>query len=240
MAAVTHDAEVPPDQRSLGWRIGWTQAAFAPFVAISAAHLSTKFTEPSPLESATKALEMPSLAIGLGGVLLTTTRKPRKVVVALLFIGLALSWLGDVALNTNLAAGLAFFLAAHLVYIAMFQLAFPRARPSPWALLAIPWFLALVVLVGPSLGGMLPAVVLYSAILGIMAAWSTRGTPLTAGGALLFVASDTVLAFRTFTGHLRAHPWRLAVMAPYLAAQLLIGLGILRSGEMSALSAAPV
>jgi uncharacterized membrane protein YhhN len=235
MPAVTHDAAAP-DRRGLGWRIGWTLAGFAPFVAVSAVHLSTKFAAPSPLEAATKGLEMPALAIGLGGALLNTKRKPRVVVVSLLFVGLALSWLGDVALNSNLSAGLAFFLAAHLVYIAMFQLAFPRGRPSRWALLAIPWFLALVILVGPSLGGMLAPVVLYSAILGIMAVWSTRGTPLTAGGAALFVASDTVLAFRTFTRHLQGHPWRLAVMAPYLAAQSLIGLGILQSGELAARS----
>src|SRR4051794_17613929 len=208
MAAVAHDAQVP-DGHGVGWRIGWTLAGFAPFLAVSTVHLATKFAAPSPLEAATKALEMPSLAVGLGAVLLGTKRKPRTVVAALLFVGLALSWLGDIALNSNLSAGLGFFLAAHLAYIAMFELAYPRGRPSRWALLAIPWFLALVVLVGPSLGRMLAPVVLYSAILGIMAAMSTRGTPLTARGALLFVASDTVLAFRTFTPRLQANRWRL-------------------------------
>jgi len=231
MAALTHDAERQPGQQGLGWRIGWALAGFAPFLAVSTVHLSTKFADPSPLEAGTKGLLMPALAVGLGGVLLTTKRKPRAVVVALLFIGLALSWLGDVALTTDLAVGLAFFLAAHLAYIAMFQLAFARERPSPWALLAIPWFLALVALVGPSLGTMLPAVVVYSAILGVMAAWSTRGTTLTSAGALLFVASDTLLAFRTFTPRLQANAWRFPVMATYLAAQLLIGLGILQTGE---------
>src|SRR3954468_9957088 len=113
MAEVAHDAEVP-DGHGVGWRIGWTLAGFAPFLAVSAVHLATKFAAPSTLEAATKALEMPSLAVGLGGMLLTVKRKPRAVVVALLFIGLALSWLGDIALNSNLSAGLAFFLAAHL------------------------------------------------------------------------------------------------------------------------------
>src|SRR3954469_24958135 len=103
MAEVAHDAEVP-DGHGVGWRIGWTLAGFAPFLAVSAVHLSTKFAAPSPLEATTKGLEMPALAVGLGGVLLSTTRKPRTVVVALLFVGLALSWLGDVALNSNLSA----------------------------------------------------------------------------------------------------------------------------------------
>jgi len=227
MPAVTQDARPPAQSHGLGWRIGWTVAGFAPFLAISAVHLSTKFAAPSTLETVTKGLEMPALAVALGGVLLTTRRKPRDVVVALLFIGLALSWFGDVALTTNLSAGLGFFLAAHLVYIAMFQLAFPRRRPSWWALLTIPWFLALVVLVGPYLGGRAVPVVLYSAILGVMAASSTRGTPVTVAGALLFVASDTLLAFRTFTPQLRAGIWRLPVMASYLAAQALIGMGVL-------------
>jgi uncharacterized membrane protein YhhN len=231
MPALTHDAQQVPQEHGLGWRIGWTLAGFAPFLAISAVHLSTKLAPPSRLEAVTKGLEMPSLAVALGGTLVTTHRKPRVVVVALLFIGLALSWLGDVSLNIDLGAGLAFFLMAHLAYIVMFQLAFPRRRPSGWAVLAIPWFLALVIVVGPFLGGMLPPVVLYSAILGIMAACATRATPVAAVGALLFVVSDTLLAFRTFTPWLQAGVWRLPVMATYLAAQALIGQGILQSGE---------
>jgi len=231
MPALTHDADRRPEQHGVGWRIGWALAGFAPFLAISAVHLSTKAADSSPLEAFTKGLEMPSLAVAIGGVLLTTRRKPRAVVVALLFIGLALSWLGDIALNFDLAAGLAFFLAAHLAYIAMFQLAYPERPPSWWALLAIPWFLALVILVGPFLGRMLPSVVLYSAVLGVMAAWSTRGTRQAAAGALLFVVSDTLLAFRTFTPRLQANVWRILVMATYLAAQLLIALGIVQAGE---------
>ena len=233
MPAPTHDADRVAPMHGVGWRLGWTVAGFAPFLAVSAVHLATKFAKPSRLETVTKGLEMPTLALGLAGTLLTTRRKPRAVVVALLFIGLALSWFGDIALTVDLAAGLGFFLLAHLVYIAMFQLAFARRQPSWWALLAIPWFLALVVLVGPHLGRMLPSVVLYSAILGVMAAWSTRGTPLTVGGALLFVASDTLLAFRTFTARLQQPLWRLPVMSTYLAAQALIGLGILSAEEAS-------
>ena len=218
-----------PEQHGLGWRIGWTIAGFAPFLAVSAVHLSTKFVDDSPLDAVSKGLEMPTLALALGGMLLTTHRKPRVVVTALLFVGLALSWLGDVTLNTSLAVGLGFFLAAHVAYIAMFQLAFSERRPARWALLAIPWFLALVVLVGPSLGGMMVPVVLYSAILGLMAVWASRGTALTAAGAVLFVVSDTVLAFRTFTPRLQTTIWRPIVMATYLAAQALISVGVLQA-----------
>jgi uncharacterized membrane protein YhhN len=222
------------EQHGLGWRIGWTLAGFAPFVAISAVHLVTKFADDTPLEGFTKALAIPSLALGLGGVLLTTRRKPRVVVVALLFVGLALSWVGDVALDRSLAVGLAFFLAAHLAYIATFHLAFPRRRPARWAVLAIPWFLALLVLVGPQLGGMRAPVVLYSAILGLMAVWASRGSATAAVGALLFVTSDTVLAFRTFTPSLQHVGWTFVVMATYLTAQALIAMGVLGAEEPAA------
>lgn len=235
MAATTHAADTDAGTRGLGWRIGWTLAGFAPFAAVSVVHLATKFVNGSPLDAVTKGLEIPSLAVGIGGMLLSTRRKPRVVVTALLFIGLALSWLGDVSLNISLAVGLGFFLAAHLAYITMFQFAFPDRRPSRWSLLAIPWFVALVVLVGPLvgplLGRMLIPVVLYSAILGLMAVWSSRGTTLTTVGAVLFVVSDTVLAFRTFTPRLQTNIWRPIVMATYLAAQLLISLGILGAAE---------
>lgn len=227
MPAMTQDADPIAEHHGLGWQLGWTLAGFAPFVAVSAVHLATKFAPDSRLEVVTKALEIPSLAVALGSTLLTTRRKPRAVVAALLFVGLALSWLGDITLNTSLSLGLGFFLVAHLTYIAMFQLAFPGRRASRWAVLAIPWFLALVVLVGPQLGVMMPSVVLYSAILGLMAVWATRGTALTALGALLFVTSDTILAFRTFTPHLHDDIWTFYVMATYLAAQALIAMGIL-------------
>jgi len=231
MPAPTHDAHPMPqdgghEQHGLGWRIGWTLAGFAPFLAVSAVHLATKFVDDSPLDAVSKGLAMPTLALAVGGMLLTTRRKPRSVVTALLFVGLALSWLGDVTLNLSLAAGLGFFLAAHLAYIAMFQLEFPARRPSRWTVLAVPWFLALVIQVGPSLGGMLAPVVLYSAILGLMAVWASRGTATTSAGAILFVVSDTVLAFRTFTTRLQTNVWRPIVMATYLAAQALISVGI--------------
>jgi uncharacterized membrane protein YhhN len=239
MPAETHAAD-PVEPHGTGWHIGWALAGFAPFITISVVHLAAKVTGHSALEAATKAMEIPTLGIALGGTLLTTRRKPRVVVTALLFVGLALSWLGDVTLNSRLAVGLAFFLAAHLIYIAMFELAYPRNRPSAWSLLAIPWFLALVIVVGPQLGVMLPSVVAYSAILGVMAIWSTRGTTLTTVGALLFVVSDTILAFRTFTPRLQHNAWKVLVMATYLPAQALIASGILSSSRAMRTSGSPV
>jgi len=233
MAAESRDAE-GPEPHGPGWRLGWALAGFAPFVTISAVHLTAKLTHRPRLEAATKAMEMPTLGLALGSRMLTARRTPRTVVTALLFVGLALSWLGDVTLNGRIALGLAFFLAAHLCYIAMFQLAFPRGRPAGWSLLAIPWFLWLVIVVGPRLGVMLPSVVAYSAILGVMAIWSTRGTALTAAGAVLFVGSDTILAFRTFTPHLQNDVWKMLVMATYLPAQALIATGVLDSARAPA------
>ncbi len=228
---MTDGADSGAAPHGLGWRIGWTLAGFAPYLAVSAVQLVTKFTKDSTLDAVTKGLEIPALAVGIGGVLLTTKRKPRTIVAALLFIGLALSWVGDVALNSSLPLGLGAFLAAHAVYVALFQVAFRDRRRSRWTVLAIPWFVGLLVLLGPYLGGMLPVVALYGLVLGLMAVWSTRGNPLTILGALLFVASDSILAFRLFTPMFPGDGWEFVVMLTYLGAQALIAVGVLRNDQ---------
>jgi uncharacterized membrane protein YhhN len=212
--------------RRLGWRIGWKLAGFAPYLAVSAVHLASKLGRSPTLERTSKALEMPTLAFGAGVAILLAHNRPRTGIIALLFGGLALSWLGDVLIH-RLALGLGFFLAAHAAYIAMFELAFPERRPSRFGLLAIPWFLLLLVMLVPVAGPMLPLVVLYGLILGAMAISSSRGNRLTALGGVLFVLSDSLLAVRLFTHHLQNGAGRFTVMFSYLAAQALITIGTL-------------
>ncbi|MFC5501771.1 lysoplasmalogenase [Lysinimonas soli] len=212
----------------LGWRLGYRLAAFVPYVAVTVVQLVTKFTNDSALDHVTKALEMPTLAAGAAVVLLGSTPRPRPPVTALLFAGLALSWLGDVFLD-RLTLGLGLFFAAHLAYISMFELSFRPRRPSPFGLLAIPWFAALLALLAPHLGGMLPLVALYGAALGFMAVASTRGTALTSVGGILFLASDSFLAFRLFTPLFQDDVSEFLIMLAYLAAQACIVLGMLLS-----------
>jgi uncharacterized membrane protein YhhN len=223
------------DARPLGWRIGWTLAGFAPYVAVSAVHLVSKFGGSRTIDRTSKALEMPTLAFGAGVAILLAHRRPSTGITALLFGGLALSWLGDVLIE-RLTLGLGFFLAAHAAYIAMFEVAFHGRRPSRFGLLAIPWFLVLLVILVPVAGPMLPLVVLYGLMLGAMAISSSRGNRLTALGGVLFVTSDSLLAIRLFTTRLQNNAGRFAVMLSYLGAQALLTIGTLKPAVAPTLS----
>ena len=140
---------------------------------------------------------------------------------SLLGIALAFSLVGDFLLGvhrlgsldgqTLFLLGLVAFLLAHLVYIAMFR----RYWPSIWwrpELLRICGALAILVLFGcllrmlwPSLGPMLIPVLLYSLALscmGISALLADLVTPVAAFGALLFIASDAMIAIDKFHGHI--------------------------------------
>ena len=218
--------------RRLGWHIGWTLAGFVPYLAISAVQLVTKFSNDTSLDRVTKALEMPTLAFGAGVALLLAHRRPRRLISVLLFAGLALSWLGDISLD-HLTIGLGLFFAAHAAYITMFELAFRGRRRSRWGLLALPWFICLLVLLAPHLAGMLPLVALYGAILGAMAVSASRGNSVTTVGGLLFVASDSFLAFRLFTPLFHDDLSEFLIMLAYLAAQGFIAVGILRTTDQA-------
>jgi uncharacterized membrane protein YhhN len=74
-----------------------------------------------------------------------------------------------------------------------------------------------------------PAVALYGAALALMAASATRGNVFTTIGGALFVASDSLLAFRIFTPLFQTPPEDTLIMGLYLAAQLLIVIGVLRT-----------
>ena len=158
----------------------------------------------------------------------------RTLVVA----ALALSLVGDVALalpGDRLLSGLAAFLLAHLTYVAAFSLRSPPAvRQLPWL---APWVVAFGAVAAYTWGGLgrrrLPVLV-YGAVLcamgwraamrGQAAAVPRAGFVLALLGAVLFVASDAVLAIRRFRRPFRAaHELELAV---YWAAQLLIALSV--------------
>lgn len=214
--------------RNLGWRIGWTLAGFVPYVAVTTVQLASKFRQDVRADQVSKSLEMPTLAFGVGVAMLLAHRRPRPLVTALLFAGLALSWCGDLFI-ARLPVGLGLFFSAHAAYIWMFEFAFHNRPPSRWGLLAIPWFLALLVVLTPRLGGMLPYLALYGLILAAMAISSTRGNRWTAAGGVLFLASDTVLSLRLFTRFFQGSVGRFVIMLSYTAAQAFISVGILRA-----------
>lgn len=201
--------------------------AFAPFLAISAFHLAVKIAGLVDLDRATKGLTVPALLIGVVLVLGVGRLALRPAVLALLVGALALSWLGDLTL-AFFELGIVLFLAAHLVYIALFHVAF-RRRASWWSIGLLPWFAGLLLALGPYLGDQLVLVAVYGAALGYMAASATRGNSLTTIGGALFVGSDSLLAFRMFTPLFQTPPEDALIMGLYLAAQLCIVLGVLRT-----------
>jgi uncharacterized membrane protein YhhN len=137
------------------------------------------------------------------------------------------------------ALGMCAFAAMHLCYIA----AFARlgngpgfVKRHPWVLLA---FAALVVgtnvVLAPQAGAFALPVAVYGALLGAMAVCAldaagrvrARAARLIAGGALIFMASDTTLAFAKFWHGfpLAGTTAELVIVGSYFAAQIAIATG---------------
>jgi len=163
----------------------------------------------------------------------------------LLGCALALSSLGDFFLGVRrlgsldgeslFLLGLGSFLIAHLVYIALFRKyqALVWWKPSParaWGVLAI--LVALGSVLGTlqqSLGSMLIPVVVYSLVLtwmGISAMLADLRTPLAGFGALLFIASDAMIAINKFHGPFPGNDQ--LIWITYYSAQFLILRGVER------------
>jgi uncharacterized membrane protein YhhN len=148
----------------------------------------------------------------------------------MIFAGLVFSMAGDVLLilpSDRFAAGLAAFLIAHLCYSAAFVSEI-RAL-NWWRLFPLLAYGAVVyLLLAPSLGKLKLPVLLYVVAILAMAwfAWErwsqlgSRGALSAFVGALLFVISDTILAFNHF--RLRSKPALATSLAIYWAAQWLM------------------
>ncbi len=161
-----------------------------------------------------------------------------------IMIGLLLSALGDILLELSEATfllGLAAFLLGHVAYIAAFLQDTRKLHPFYGAAAyAYGFFAAVFLMTTGDLGGMLGPVYLYILIITTMlwraaARWDAPSLPrfsVLAGlaGALLFVVSDSILAFRLF-----GTPIQLggaAVMVTYWLGQLGIALSAWRKGSL--------
>jgi uncharacterized membrane protein YhhN len=153
----------------------------------------------------------------------------------LVLIGLICSMVGDILLMLpadQFIGGLVSFLVAHLLYIGAF-----RTGLTGWSAY---WIAAAIYAAGgvvywllwPGLGDLKIPVFVYLVVILTMA-WQSvaRWTIMREGksllavaGAVLFVVSDTMIAFNRFSG-----PFELAdglIMGTYFAAQLLIALSV--------------
>ncbi|MGD8967538.1 MAG: lysoplasmalogenase [Anaerolineae bacterium] len=169
------------------------------------------------------------------------TRNAGTAFTRLVGAGLSFSWLGDVILLFSdrselfFAAGLGAFLIAHLFYIAAYIRsvrgapgeAFFRRRPG-WLLPFLLLFAGLYGLLYPALGSMRIPVLFYTATILLMAVVALNRKyrvseasfyPIFVG-VLLFILSDSLLAFNKFLVPL---PYSgVFVMSTYIAAQYLI------------------
>jgi uncharacterized membrane protein YhhN len=179
------------------------------------------------------------LKVASTGLLLAFAEN-RKPSPRLLVVALAFSVLGDFLLEIRsigslgpmqlFLLGLISFLVAHLFYIALFlnarsNVSINLGRTVAAIVIPVCSFRMLLVL-WPNLAEMRWPVVAYSLVLTIMtiAAQLSRFRKLVPIGALLFFASDTMLAMSIF-----GHPFsgsRPLVWITYYAAQLMITLGV--------------
>jgi uncharacterized membrane protein YhhN len=153
----------------------------------------------------------------------------------LILAGLLCSLLGDIALmfpENWFTAGLASFLAAHVFYILAF-------KPGPGRPISMGMFVPFLIfgllmfrILAPSLGRLKLPVFVYIAAITAMAGLAAGrfvdggGTrPLLAfAGAVLFLVSDSVLAYDRFAKKLG--PAQAIILGTYFPAQLLIALSI--------------
>lgn len=199
-----------------------------PFLVVSIVHLAALAVVDDNLSSFTKPLLMLTL---LAGVLFALPRW-RTSVALLTALALLFSWAGDVGISSpgelSFLIALGFFLIAHVFYIVLFLRKLRMRRFSAWSLLYLTWWVALLVILASHIGSLLVPVAAYGLILGAMGAIALSCHRYIALGGALFVVSDSILALNKFLPGFELWHVHVIIMLSYLAAQGLIGFGIIR------------
>lgn len=200
---------------------------FAPFAVIALVHLGTLLTGSAFGSTVTKPFLMPALLLAV----LWSLRLRLSSLLVLAALGVTFSFLGDVLLQSpgdiGFLLGLGGFLLAHLAYLLLF--AFPmRERRASWLAVAYGvWWAALVFFLAPYVGSLLVPVAVYGFVLGQSAAFALGAGRLAAIGALVFLASDTLLAFKLFVPGFTFYPIDFIIMSLYLVGQGLIAYAVI-------------
>lgn len=199
----------------------------AVYVVDAVVHLVAKLAGIAPLDQITQAIAMPLL------VALLLLAGPRHRLVTLTAIAVFFSWLGDllpafVPADASFLVLVGCFFLAQIAYIAGF---WPYRRDSVATRIGvIPYvvvYVVLLVLCVPKAGALLPPLIIYGLTLVGMAVLSTGLHPLTGVGGALFLISDALIAL-THLDVVAFEQSGFVIMLTYLAAQLLIVLGVLR------------
>jgi uncharacterized membrane protein YhhN len=194
-------------------------AILSAFVLLAAVHIGLMLSHRHPWDTATKVLLAPLLALGVA-----LADGSWLLVAALVFYAV-----GDFFMDfeRTLRPGMVSFAAGHILLIALFLN--DGSRPAWWifaALYAVS--AASVTWLWSGLTQQLrPAVLGYSMILATMAALALGFSPLSGAGALVFMASDSLIASRLASRIRDSAVAELAVIVSYLAAIALIASGAL-------------
>ncbi|SJM49991.1 Putative inner membrane protein [Actinomycetales bacterium JB111] len=200
-------------------------------LVVTLVHLVAQLTGPGWLREVTQ----PMLLVPLIVVVLALTPAPRSHTTSWALAAFALSWGGDTVprfLDTGgFEAMLALFCLAHVAWIIAL---WPRRRQTlVWRQPAVglpfgAYGIVLVIVCAQGTGSLLPAVILYAAVILLMAMLAPSLGRMAAIGALVFIVSDSLIALREFAGlDLPGHSmW---VMLTYVAAQAMLAMGVIRT-----------
>lgn len=215
----------------------WAGIAFIVFVVLGVINIFGLHKDSVKINRFTKPLLMPLLAFSYW-----LAMRGSDSFALYLIIGLACGFLGDTFLlgtsDKLFTCGLLAFLVGHIFYILLFISRMDITAIVPlWFILPIVLYVLLLVWIAKKLFPSLeakdkPGVSVYMAVILVMSyaalLFAVSGHswfPFV--GSLLFVASDTMLAFQNFK--FRPTPFsRVAIMVTYLLAQSLITFGFIR------------
>lgn len=201
---------------------------FVPYIAMSVVHVAALAADADALAAPTKLTLMPMLALaavwGAAGSSWTGAH-------TLLLVAIGLSWLGDGAgtffpFAPELPMMLLCFGLAHIAYIVLFWRRLAVRRVPLWAGVYAVWWIVLLAVLWPHLGGLSFAVAAYGLVLGGTAVAASRCHPLIVWGGVFFLTSDSVLAFRLFMPDAMPDWTSPLVMLTYCLGQGLIAAGV--------------
>lgn len=223
------------------WRLELT---WAPYVAASLVHVLALALGTTAVAGPSKLFLMPALLLStvlscvVPGIWSESRRAPAPGrlfgwPLRLLPVAQIASWFGDGAavLMPGLPvvpAMLGCFALTHVAYIWLFGLHLGRGRVPHlgWAVAA--WWIVMMAVIGPDAGDLVVAVAGYGLLLGATTLAALRCGRTVTIGAVFFLASDSILAFRLFLPEASPAWTETAVMLTYTLGQGLLAWGTLR------------
>ncbi|RLQ80286.1 lysoplasmalogenase [Salinibacterium amurskyense] len=202
---------------------------FLAYFAVAVLHVASLAAGWDDMAVVTKFSLMPALMVGV----VIVRRRPFSWPDYLLLAALTLSWLGDIfvsdAASSRFLVGLGSFFAAHALYLVLFLRVVKSRRVPMLALLLVVWWAGLLFLLRDDLGFFFVPLAVYGAVLAASTAAALATSRLIATGAVLFLASDSALAWALFAPSPVWWQSDVVIMTLYIAGQFLIATGFIRA-----------